>query len=164
MKKFAKRKEKAEEWTGVLVPKIQKEIELQIEQSNFLHHMLYGSQVGSTRSLKIREAYQRAYSAEFHPVHDDFTLPGVIGRVVLPPKIVRLPGRPKKQRRRIEEKITRGYFCKHCNDKDHNRRLCRDPIDEAMPEICREPFDESRPRASGQGCDLHDSSEQESKD
>ncbi|ERM97107.1 hypothetical protein AMTR_s00126p00044840 [Amborella trichopoda] len=75
----------------------------------------------------------------------DFTFHGVINGVLLPPKMVQLPDRPKKERRRTEDKITRGYFCEHCGYKGHNRRSCREPSDEPIREIHGKAIDESLP-------------------
>ncbi|ERN00104.1 hypothetical protein AMTR_s00112p00048590 [Amborella trichopoda] len=40
---------------------------------------------------------------------------------------------PRKQRVKIEETYTRAYFCKRCGAKGHNRRSCKEPIDDCRP-------------------------------
>ncbi|ERN07922.1 hypothetical protein AMTR_s00012p00239780 [Amborella trichopoda] len=82
-----------------------------------------------------RAAYKMTYFSVFLPVPDDVPLSGGIDRMVLPPKTMRPAGRPKKQRIRIEKTFNRAYFYKRCGANVHNKRSCKEPIDDCIPSI-----------------------------
>ncbi|ERN02209.1 hypothetical protein AMTR_s00045p00211160 [Amborella trichopoda] len=42
--------------------------------------------------------------------------------------------RPKKQRKPTKVKDARAYYCKHCGALGHNKRTCKEPIHNMMPE------------------------------
>ncbi|KAK4409571.1 hypothetical protein Sango_0030100 [Sesamum angolense] len=80
----------------------------------------------------FKENYMKAYKYSIHPVPDQIFWPhGVdVTPTLLPPIIKRMPGRPKKSRRKEQgEKpnaIRRSNMvkCKICNELGHNRTTC----------------------------------------
>ncbi|KAK4387205.1 hypothetical protein Sango_2591100 [Sesamum angolense] len=80
----------------------------------------------------FKENYMKAYKYSIHPVPDQTFWPhGVdVTPTLLPPIIKRMPGRPKKSRRKEQGEepnaIRRSNMvkCKVCNELGHNRRTC----------------------------------------
>ncbi|KAL0442115.1 UNVERIFIED_CONTAM: hypothetical protein Sradi_0150400 [Sesamum radiatum] len=80
----------------------------------------------------FKENYMKAYKYSIHPVPDQTFWPhGVdVTPTLLPPIIKRMPGRPKKNRRKEQGEepnaIRKSNMvkCKVCNELGHNRRTC----------------------------------------
>ena len=78
------------------------------------------------------EAYLRTYSENINPMPDEVTWPVVEHDPILPPLITRMPGRPKKNRRRepneppptSQSKRSTTLRCCICKDFGHNKRTC----------------------------------------
>ncbi|KAL0289962.1 UNVERIFIED_CONTAM: hypothetical protein Sangu_2594100 [Sesamum angustifolium] len=80
----------------------------------------------------FKENYMKAYKYSIHPVPDQTFWPhgADVTPTLLPPIIKRMPGRPKKSRRKEQGEETNAIRrsnmvkCKVCNELGHNRRTC----------------------------------------
>ncbi|KAL5826182.1 hypothetical protein ACOSQ4_017979 [Xanthoceras sorbifolium] len=74
-----------------------------------------------------KEAYMKTYGCVIHPIPDQSLWPTVGTETVLPPLKKRLPGRPKKNRKRGAEEPAKKKRsglgkCKICGEMGHNKR------------------------------------------
>ncbi|KAI9195204.1 hypothetical protein LWI28_012661 [Acer negundo] len=77
-----------------------------------------------------KEAYVRIYNNVIHPIPDQTAWPTIKPRKVLPPLHKRMPGCPKKNRKRGPEKGPKqkrsgGVKCRGCGEFGHNIRTCK---------------------------------------
>ncbi|KAL5779074.1 hypothetical protein ACOSQ2_009811 [Xanthoceras sorbifolium] len=77
-----------------------------------------------------RDAYVRTYSHVIHPIPSEDQWPESTEGVVMPPQKRRLPGRPKKSRKRAadepqKQKRSSSGKCSKCGEYGHNVRTCK---------------------------------------
>lgn len=91
----------------------------------------------------MKETYLRAHATMIHPIQDQRLWEPVEGDVLEPPPLRRLPGRPRKNRRREVDEAAAGTSesrrsqtikCSNCQNFDHNKRSCqRAPVAKKKP-------------------------------
>lgn len=91
----------------------------------------------------MKETYLRAHAGMIHPIPDQRLWEPVEGDVLEPPPLRRLPGRPRKNRRRevddaaagtSESRRSQTIKCSNCQHFGHNKRSCqRAPVAKKKP-------------------------------
>ncbi|XP_050204899.1 uncharacterized protein LOC126677837 [Mercurialis annua] len=98
-----------------------------------------------------KEKYQEAYRFSLQPINGINMWPNVEGFDILPPPYKKLPGRPKKNRRKDPDEEPKknpryarkgvAMTCQHCLNEGHNKRAC--------PNKDQAPVDRPAKRAKG---------------
>ncbi|XP_057784761.1 uncharacterized protein LOC131002283 [Salvia miltiorrhiza] len=86
--------------------------------------------------------YLQAYEVGLEPVRGANMWPEVVGSIVKPPEVRKMPGRPKKKRRRDPEEKNTHKLSKHgvrmtcgkCHQEGHNIRGCKNEIVHKPPQ------------------------------
>ncbi|KAL0333732.1 UNVERIFIED_CONTAM: hypothetical protein Sangu_1529400 [Sesamum angustifolium] len=136
MSRLQKRKQKGIKWSGLVVPNVVKGLNLVKEESRKCHLLVAGDyefevqdeNINYIVNLRERTCNCRVwiylYQIKHWPHGADVT------PTLLPPIIKRMPGRPKKSRRKEQGEETNAIRrsnmvkCKVCNELGHNRRTC----------------------------------------
>ncbi|KAL0401741.1 UNVERIFIED_CONTAM: hypothetical protein Slati_4204000 [Sesamum latifolium] len=139
MCRLQQRKLKGLKISGDLVPNVVKELNKIKEESRKCHLLVAGEHEFEKRVFGVcdsrfsKENYMKAYSYCIHPVPDPTFWPQdleVEPTNLLPPIVRRMPGRPKKNRRKepgeAHNIVRRSNMvrCKVSNDLGHNKRTC----------------------------------------
>ncbi|XP_028070069.1 uncharacterized protein LOC114272544 [Camellia sinensis] len=80
-------------------------------------------------TMYYKHIYFKAYGEIIHPMHDESLWGPVLGDELKPPLLKRMPGRPRKSRRRKVDgagpsKRSCTVRCIICNQIGHNKRIC----------------------------------------
>ncbi|XP_077237210.1 uncharacterized protein LOC143878882 [Tasmannia lanceolata] len=77
----------------------------------------------------LASTYRTTYEEVIHPTLDrtQWPEPSHVLEVVLPPRIRRQPGRPKKVRMERGLQFGEHHNCKSCGEPEHNKRTCKNP-------------------------------------
>ena len=77
----------------------------------------------------LTNTYRASYSKVKHATRDSRQWEHTSNETVLPPRATKQPGRPKKNRIRVEDRNRqrRVVTCSNCRRRGHNRKSCRNP-------------------------------------